>query len=71
MDGGTLGPNVTVMENGTVGPGAKLTDSCLYPGSGVGPGCKLEWVIVEENVQVSEGVALKGSAEEAAIEEGT
>jgi NDP-sugar pyrophosphorylase family protein len=70
VDGGTLGPNVTVMERATVGAGAKLTDACLYPDSRVGRGCELEWAIVEEGVQVADGVALKGSAEQAAVEEG-
>ncbi len=70
VDGGTLGPNVTVMERATVGAGAKLTNACLYPGSSVGPRCELDWAIVEEGVQVAEGVALKGSAEQAAVEEG-
>ncbi len=68
--GGAVGPNVTIMERATVGADARLTNACLYPGSGVGGGCELEWAIVEEGVQVPEGTALKGSAEQAAVEEG-
>ena len=48
----------------------KLANSCLYPRSGIGPRCELEWSVIEEGVQVPEGVVLKGSAQEAAVAEG-
>ncbi|MEN6301876.1 MAG: sugar phosphate nucleotidyltransferase [Armatimonadia bacterium] len=56
----TIGPNVSLLRDVTVHDGARLGNAMLYGGNSIQAGATAQWVIAEEDVELSGGVELLG-----------